>query len=83
MFTEDEIEALVLGSRWVSVRGEWGMGGGDPVSLSVRIALSSFPMGMRTKCGQRVVILLTFIKKTQKTPDQELKLAKARAKEVE
>jgi phage-related protein len=59
------------------------MGGGDPVSLSVRFAPSSFPMVMRTKRGQRVVILLTFIKKTQKTPDQELKLAKARAKEVE
>jgi phage-related protein len=36
-----------------------------------------------TAAGKRVVVLRTFIKKTQKTPPRELKLAKARAKEVE
>jgi phage-related protein len=32
--------------------------------------------------GRRLVIVLVFIKKTQKTPDHVLKLARARAKEV-
>lgn len=36
-----------------------------------------------TTTGKRVVVLRTFIKKTQKTPPRELKLARARAKEVE
>jgi len=36
-----------------------------------------------TTTGQRLVILRIFIKKTQKTPQRELKLARQRAKEVE
>jgi phage-related protein len=31
---------------------------------------------------ERVVVVLVFVKKTQKTPDHVLKLAKKRAKEV-
>ena len=33
--------------------------------------------------GQRVVVLHSFIKKTQQTPDRELKLARKRLKEVQ
>lgn len=33
--------------------------------------------------GQRVVILHSFLKKTQDTPEQELKIAKRRMKEVQ
>ena len=33
--------------------------------------------------GQRVVILHAFVKKTQKTPEQELKIARKRMKEVQ
>jgi phage-related protein len=36
-----------------------------------------------TANGKRVVVLRTFVKKTQKTPPRELKLARARAKEIE
>jgi len=35
-----------------------------------------------TTTGQRVVIVRAFVKKTQKTPQRELKLARERAKEV-
>jgi len=35
-----------------------------------------------TATGQRVVIVRIFIKKTQKTPQRELELARRRAKEV-
>jgi phage-related protein len=35
-----------------------------------------------TAAGQRVVILRVFVKKTQKTPQRELDLARERAKEV-
>lgn len=35
-----------------------------------------------TATGQRVVIVRIFIKKTQKTPQRELELARQRAKEV-
>jgi phage-related protein len=35
-----------------------------------------------TASGRRVVILRTFVKKTQKTPRREIELARARAKEV-
>ena len=35
-----------------------------------------------TAAGQRVVIVRVFIKKTQKTPQRELELARERAKEV-
>ena len=35
-----------------------------------------------TATGQRVVIVRVFVKKTQKTPNRELKLARERAKEV-
>lgn len=36
-----------------------------------------------TATGQRVVIVRVFIKKTQKTPQRELELARQRAKEVQ
>ncbi|MBP3730311.1 MAG: type II toxin-antitoxin system RelE/ParE family toxin [Mailhella sp.] len=36
-----------------------------------------------TASGRRVVIVRCFVKKTQRTPDKELKLALQRAKEVE
>jgi phage-related protein len=36
-----------------------------------------------TATGRRVVIVRVFVKKTQKTPTSELKLARQRAKEVE
>jgi phage-related protein len=35
-----------------------------------------------TASGRRVVVLRTFVKKTQKTPPRELELARQRAKEV-
>lgn len=35
-----------------------------------------------TATGQRVVILRVFVKKTQKTPNRELDIARQRAKEV-
>ena len=35
-----------------------------------------------TASGRRVVVLRTFIKKTDKTPKRELELARARAKEI-
>ena len=35
-----------------------------------------------TATGQRVVIVRIFVKKTQKTPQRELELARQRAKEV-
>ena len=36
-----------------------------------------------TASGKRIVIVRCFVKKTQKTPDKELKIARQRAKEVE
>jgi phage-related protein len=35
-----------------------------------------------TAAGRRVVVVRVFVKKTQKTPEHELKLARQRAKEV-
>ena len=35
-----------------------------------------------TASGQRVVVLRTFVKKTQKTPPRELRIAMARLKEI-
>jgi phage-related protein len=35
-----------------------------------------------TASGQRVVVVRVFVKKTQKTPNKELRLARERAKEV-
>jgi phage-related protein len=35
-----------------------------------------------TATGRRVVIVRVFVKKTQKTPNKELELARARAKEI-
>jgi phage-related protein len=35
-----------------------------------------------TAAGRRVVVVRVFVKKTQKTPEHELKLARLRAKEV-
>ena len=35
-----------------------------------------------TASGRRVVILRTFVKKTEKTPQRELKIAQDRAKDV-
>ena len=36
-----------------------------------------------TASGRRIVVLRTFVKKTEKTPKRELELARERAKEVE
>ena len=36
-----------------------------------------------TMVGKRVVVLHAFIKKTQQTPDRELKLARKRLKEMQ
>lgn len=36
-----------------------------------------------TVTGQRVVVLRTFVKKSQKTPRREIEIALARAKEIE
>lgn len=36
-----------------------------------------------TASGRRIVVLRTFVKKTEKTPQRELELARERAKEVE
>lgn len=36
-----------------------------------------------TAVGERVVVLRVFVKKTQKTPEQEIKLALKRAREIE
>jgi phage-related protein len=35
-----------------------------------------------TVTGRRIVVLRAFVKKTQKTPRQEIELALARAKEI-
>ncbi|HEX4196276.1 MAG TPA: type II toxin-antitoxin system RelE/ParE family toxin [Caulobacteraceae bacterium] len=35
-----------------------------------------------TASGQRIVVLRTFVKKTEKTPRRELELARERAKEI-
>ena len=35
-----------------------------------------------TKVGRRVVVLRVFVKKTQKTPNSEIEIAKRRAKEI-
>jgi phage-related protein len=35
-----------------------------------------------TRIGRRVVVLRVFIKKTQKTPNSEIEIAKRRAKEI-
>ena len=35
-----------------------------------------------TAIGRRVVVVRAFVKKTQKTPERELELARKRAKEV-
>jgi phage-related protein len=46
--------------------------GRDGIGRSIYIAAS----------GQRVIVLRTFVKKTQKTPSQELELALQRMKEI-
>ena len=35
-----------------------------------------------TATGRRIIVLRTFVKKTEKTPKRELELARERAKEV-
>jgi phage-related protein len=35
-----------------------------------------------TRLGRRVVVLRVFVKKTQKTPNAEIDIAKRRAKEI-
>jgi len=35
-----------------------------------------------TASGRRVVVVRVFIKKTQRTPERELKIARQRAKEI-
>lgn len=49
------------------------MSGSDGIARSIYMTAS----------GRRIVILHSFIKKSQKTPKAALKIAKARAKEVE
>jgi phage-related protein len=51
---------------------EMRMKGKDGISRAIYVTAS----------GRRVVVLRAFIKKTQKTPRQEIKLALKRAKEV-
>jgi phage-related protein len=51
---------------------EMRMSGKDGIARSIYVAAS----------GQRIVILHSFIKKTQKTPKSALEIARARAKEV-
>lgn len=52
---------------------EMRMAGKDGISRAIYV----------TAKGQRVVVVLIFIKKTQKTPRREIDLAQERAKEVE
>src|SRR3989442_1348731 len=51
---------------------EMRMTGRDGISRAIYI----------TAAGQRVIVLRTFVKKTQKTPPNELEIARRRAKEV-
>ncbi len=51
---------------------EMRLKGRDGIARSIYVAAS----------GKRVVILRTFVKKTEKTPKQELELARQRAKEI-
>lgn len=52
---------------------EMRMSGRDGISRAIYV----------TAAGRRVVVVRVFIKKTQKTPANELKIARMRAKEVE
>jgi phage-related protein len=51
---------------------EMRLTGRDGIARSIYVAAS----------GQRVVVLRTFIKKTQKTPPREIEIASARMKEI-
>ena len=51
---------------------EMRMKGRDGIARSIYVAAS----------GQRIVLLHSFMKKTQRTPKSELEIARARAKEV-
>src|SRR4051812_9209642 len=51
---------------------ELRMTGRDGISRAIYVTAS----------GRRIVVVRVFIKKTQKTPPQELKLARQRAKEI-
>ena len=51
---------------------EMKLKGRDGIARSIYVAAS----------GQRVMVLRTFVKKTQKTPRQELEIAMARMKEI-
>jgi phage-related protein len=46
--------------------------GRDGIARSIYVAAS----------GQRVIVLRTFVKKTQKTPPREIEIAQARRKEI-
>ena len=52
---------------------EMRMSGRDGISHAIYV----------TAVGRRVVVVRVFIKKTQKTPSGELRIARTRAKEVE
>ena len=52
---------------------EMRMSGRDGISRAIYVTAS----------GRRIVVLRVFIKKTQKTPNSELRIARVRAKEVE
>ncbi len=51
---------------------EMRLSGGDGIARSIYV----------TATGRRVVVLRSFVKKTQKTPPRELDIARERAKEV-
>ncbi len=51
---------------------ELRMSGRDGISRAIYV----------TAAGRRVVVVRVFVKKTQKTPSSELRLARARAKEI-
>ena len=51
---------------------EMRLNGRDGIARSIYVTAS----------GRRIVVLRTFVKKTEKTPKQELKLARERAKEI-
>ena len=91
-----EIEALPVGirasyARLTGLLMEFGLGLRMPHSRSMGDGLFELrprgPEGIArvmycTKIGRRIVILHVFIKKTQKTPKRDLKIARHRQREV-
>ena len=56
--------------------------GGDLFELRLKGAEGIARVFFCTMLGQKIVMLHSFIKKTQKTPEKELKIAKQRMKEI-